>query len=239
MPRPKSPDAPLRSTILLIDDNRELCLALQEYCALEGMDMHLAHSGEEGLPLVLSGRFDLVVLDVRMPGMSGMDMLRKIRARTMVPVLMLTAMGADMDRIQGLELGADDYVAKPCSPRELVARIRAILRRSGLSQDASPGMLSFGELALWPDKHMATFNSQPLHLTGVEFSVLRILLQHAGRPVSRETLYQEALGRPATPFDRALDVHLSNIRRKMGQFDEGWSPIKALRGQGYQLVVRY
>lgn len=238
MPRPQSPDTHARSAILLIDDNRELCLALQEYCALEGMDMHLAHNGEEGLPLALNGRFDLVVLDVRMPGMSGMDILRKIRARTMLPVLMLTAMGADTDRIQGLELGADDYVPKPCSPRELVARIRAILRRSGGSQDASPGVLAFGELTMWPEKHMAAFNNQPLHLTGVEFSVLRILLQHAGEPVSRETLYQEALGRSATPFDRSLDVHLSNIRRKMGQFDQGWSPIKALRGQGYQLVAR-
>jgi DNA-binding response OmpR family regulator len=222
--------------ILLIDDDRELCALLREYCAVEGLELHPEYSGEAGIPLALSSKFELVILDVMMPGMSGMDTLRAIRSQSMVPVLMLTAMGDDMDRILGLELGADDYVPKPCTPRELVARVRAILRRSNLAREQSPEMLSSGDLVMWPGKRAVLFRGAPLNLTGAEFSILEILLRHAGKPVSRGTLCEEGLGRPLTRFDRSLDVHLSSIRHKLGHFDDGRSPIQTLRGRGYQLL---
>ena len=222
--------------ILLVDDDRELCILLEEYCAVEGLDLHSEHSGEAGIPLALGGHYELVILDVMMPGMSGMDTLRAIRTQSMVPVLMLTAMGDDMDRILGLELGADDYVPKPCTPRELVARIRAILRRSLPSREQDPETLSSGDLVMWPGKRTALFRGAPLNLTGAEFSILEILLRHAGKPVSRGTLCEEGLGRPLTRFDRSLDVHLSSIRHKLGHREDGRSPIQTLRGRGYQLL---
>lgn len=225
-----------KAPILLIDDDRELCALLQEYCAAEGLDLHPEYSSEAGILLALSGKFELVILDVMMPGMSGMDTLRAIRTQSMVPVLMLTAMGDDMDRILGLELGADDYVPKPCTPRELVARVRAILRRSSPSKEPDPEMLSSGDLAMWPGKRAALFRGTPLNLTGAEFSILEILLRHAGKPVSRGTLCEEGLGRPLTRFDRSLDVHLSSIRHKLGHSEDGRSPIQTLRGRGYQLL---
>ncbi|PKN40971.1 MAG: DNA-binding response regulator [Deltaproteobacteria bacterium HGW-Deltaproteobacteria-18] len=229
LPKPGTP-------ILLIDDDRDLCALLQEYCAAEGLALHPENSGAAGIPLALSEKFDLVILDVMMPGMSGMDTLRAIRSQSMVPVLMLTAMGDDMDRILGLELGADDYVPKPCTPRELVARIRAILRRSGMNREPDPEILSSGDLVMWPGKRTVLFRDVPLNLTGTEFSILEILLRHAGKPVSREVLCENGLGRPLTRFDRSLDVHLSSIRHKMGHSEDGRSPIQTLRGRGYQLL---
>jgi DNA-binding response OmpR family regulator len=222
--------------VLLVDDDRELCVLLQEYCAAEGLDLHFEHSGEAGIPLALGGHYGLVILDVMMPGISGMDTLRAIRTQSMVPVLMLTAMGDDMDRILGLELGADDYVPKPCTPRELVARIRAILRRSGAVPESSPEVLSSGDLRMWPGKRKAVLGETALPLTGAEFSILEILLRHAGQPVNRETLYKEGLGRPLTRYDRSLDVHLSSIRHKMRLTKDGRPRIQTLRGRGYQLL---
>lgn len=222
--------------ILFIDDDRELCLLLQEYCASEGLDIHPVHDGESGVTLALSGVFALVVLDVMMPGISGIEALRRIRAQSLIPVLMLTAMGDDMDRILGLELGADDYVPKPCTPRELVARIRAILRRLNPRLEAQSSPLAVGDLRLWPSKCHAECDGEPLALTGAEFSILETLVRHAGQPVSREELYLEGLGRPLTRYDRSLDVHLSSIRHKLGQTRDGQSRIKTLRGRGYQLL---
>lgn len=234
---PISNDPPASGTpILLIDDDRELCALLREYCAVEGLDLHSVHSGEAGIPLALNDTFELVILDVMMPGLSGMDTLRAIRSQSMVPVLMLTAMGDDMDRILGLELGADDYVPKPCTPRELVARVRAILRRSSQNREPDPEMLSSGDLVMWPGKRTVLFRDSLLNLTGAEFSILEILLRNAGKPVSRGTLCAEGLGRPLTRFDRSLDVHLSSIRHKMGHYEDGRSPIQTLRGRGYQLL---
>lgn len=225
-----------RPKILLIDDDRELFSLLREYCASEGLDLFSAHNGEDGILRALGESFDLVILDVMMPGMSGIEVLRRIRARSLMPVLMLTAMGDDMDRILGLELGADDYVPKPCTPRELVARIRAILRRSGTVPESSPEMLASGDLRMWPGKRQAELGGTPLPLTGAEFSILESLLRHAGQPVNRETLYEEGLGRPVTRYDRSLDVHLSSIRHKLGQANDGRSRIQTLRGRGYQLL---
>jgi DNA-binding response OmpR family regulator len=198
----------------MIDDDRELCSLLQEYCALEGLALQAAHNGEAGVLMALGGGFDLVILDVMMPGMPGTEALRRIRARSMTPVLMLTAMGDDDDRILGLELGADDYVPKPCTPREL----------------------SCGDLRLWPSRRMAELRGIALNLTGAEFSILETLVRNAGRTVSRETLCEEGLGRPLARFDRSLDVHLSSIRHKLGPGRDGRHRIQTLRGRGYQLV---
>jgi len=222
--------------ILLIDDDRELFSLLCEYCASEGLELFPAHSGEDGIIRALGENFDLVILDVMMPGMSGIEVLRRIRLRSLMPVLMLTAMGDDMDRILGLELGADDYVPKPCTPRELVARIRAILRRSGTATESAPEMLASGDLRMWPGKRQVEIDGVSLPLTGAEFSILEILIRHAGQPVSRETLYEEGLGRPVTRYDRSLDVHLSSIRHKLGPARNGRSRIQTLRGRGYQLL---
>lgn len=227
---------PPEACILMVDDDRELCRLLQEYCALEGLSLRCVHNGEAGVLMALGGGFDLVILDVMMPGMSGTEALRRIRTSSMVPVLMLTAMGDDDDRILGLELGADDYVPKPCTPRELVARIRAILRRTAPRPDAPPDAVACGELQLWPARRLAEMNGAPLSLTGAEFSILEILVRHAGQPVSRETLSSEGLGRPLTRYDRSLDVHLSSIRHKLGPGRDGRPRIQALRGRGYQLL---
>jgi len=223
--------------ILIIDDDRELCLLLQEYCVLEGLRLQPVHNGEAGVLMALDGRFDLVILDVMMPGMSGVEVLRRIRTQSLVPVLMLTAMGDDMDRILGLELGADDYVPKPCTPRELVARIRAILRRTGAAQEQSPNVLACGDLQMWPSKRTAEVQGRPLALTGAEFSILEILVRNAGQAVSREDLYEEGLGRPVARFDRSLDVHLSSIRHKLGAGQDGRPRIQTLRGRGYQFLA--
>ncbi|WP_051307177.1 response regulator [Desulfomicrobium escambiense] len=227
---------PSGSNILMVDDDRELCRLLQEYCAMEGLPLRAVHNGEAGVLMALSGSFDLVILDVMMPGMSGTEALRRIRLQSMVPVLMLTAMGDDEDRILGLELGADDYVPKPCTPRELVARIRAILRRMGQSHDGLQDILSNGDIRLWPGRRTAEVNGRPLSLTGAEFSILTVLTRRAGQPVSRETLSEEGLGRPVTRFDRSLDVHLSSIRHKLGPGRDGRPRIQTLRGRGYQLL---
>ena len=227
---------PTEPCILMVDDDRELCRLLQEYCAMEGMALRCVHNGEAGVLMALGGGFDLVILDVMMPGMSGTEALRRIRARSMVPVLMLTAMGDDDDRILGLELGADDYVPKPCTPRELVARIRAILRRTAPPGDEPRDVLTCGDLRLWPAKRLAEMSGTPLTLTGAEFSILVILARRAGQPVSREALYAEGLGRPLTRYDRSLDVHLSSIRHKLGPGPDGRPRIQTLRGRGYQLL---
>ncbi len=231
-----NPESQAWPRILLVDDDRELCLLLREYCVPEGLDVFPIHNGEAGVALALDGTFDLVVLDVMMPGMSGIDALRRIREKSLMPVLMLTAMGDDMDRILGLELGADDYVPKPCTPRELVARIRAILRRMGAAPDLSTETLACGDLRMWPGKRMAETSGRPLALTGAEFSILEILLRHAGQPVSREALYSQGLGRSVSRYDRSLDVHLSSIRHKLGLGPDGRSRIQTLRGRGYQLL---
>ncbi len=225
-----------RPKILLIDDDRELSSLLREYCASEELELFSVHNGEDGILRALGESFDLIILDVMMPGMSGIEVLRRIRARSLMPVLMLTAMGDDMDRILGLELGADDYVPKPCTPRELVARIRAILRRSGTVPESSSEMLASGDLRMWPGKRQAKLGGISLSLTGAEFSILESLLRHAGQPVSRETLYAEGLGRPVTRYDRCLDVHLSSIRHKLGLAKDGRSRIQTLRGRGYQFL---
>lgn len=224
--------------VLLVDDDRELTAMLGEYLAREGFDVEAAHDGAQGEAEALSGRYDIIVLDVMMPRLSGIEVLRRIRARSEVPVLLLTARGDNVDRIAGLELGADDYVPKPSSPGELVARLRAILRRTGTRRpdSAGPEILTCGPLVLNPAARTAVWQGRPLELTGTEFSLLEELVRHAGQLVSKQQLSLNALGRPLTRFDRRIDVHISSIRQKLGLRGDNQSWIVSVRGQGYQLV---
>lgn len=220
--------------VLLVDDDVDLADMLIEYLRHEGFEAEVAHDGESGAERALSGGYDIAVLDVMMPGINGVEVLRRIRGRSRLPVLMLTARGDDVDKVLGLELGADDYVPKPCTPRELVARLRAILRRS--LGEARPQMLSSGQLVMWPEKRQAELDGRVLELTSAEYGLLEALLRNAGRVVSKVDLSEQGLGRPLTRFDRSIDVHVSSIRQKLGLLPDGRSWIQTVRGVGYQLV---
>jgi len=222
--------------VLIVDDDVQLCRLLAERLETEGFSIEAVHDGMRGLERALSLEHALVVLDLMLPGMSGLDVLRRLRAKSPIPVLILTARGEDIDRILGLEIGADDYVPKPFNPRELIARIRAILRRSS-STAASSGPLVNGDIRLDPQSREASFKDIPLNLTSVEFTLLEMLLRQAGHVVTREQLTESALGRKLGPFDRVIDVHVSNIRKKLGPSENG-QRIKSIRGIGYLLVAR-
>lgn len=225
--------------ILLVDDDVELSAMLAEYFEQEGFYTQTASDGESGVAAALNDDYDIVVLDVMMPRMNGIEVLRKIRTTSTVPVLMLTARGDDIDRILGLELGADDYVPKPCSPRELVARLRAILRRiqpdkTEVHQDTQ---IQVGNLTMWPQNRTAQWGDIPLELTGTEFRLLEILARHAGSIVSKRELSTAALGRPLARFDRSIDVHISSIRQKLANLSDGRSWILTERGMGYRMIA--
>ncbi|RUQ40746.1 MAG: response regulator transcription factor [Candidatus Competibacteraceae bacterium] len=227
------------TTVLLVDDDIELSGMLKEYLEREGFAATTVGDGESGVTEALSGRYAIVVLDVMMPYLNGIEALRRIRMHSRIPVLMLTAKGEDIDRIVGLELGADDYVPKPCTPRELVARLRAILRR-GSAALAAPVLtepLVVGPLTLWPAQRRAEWAGRALELTSTEFNLLQTLLRHAGRVVSKAELSEQGLGRPLARFDRSIDVHMSSIRQKldMHSADRAW--IQTVRGIGYQFVL--
>ena len=222
--------------VLIVDDDVQLCRLLAERLETEGFSIEAVHDGMRGLERALSLEHALVVLDLMLPGMSGLDVLRRLRAKSPIPVLILTARGEDIDRILGLEIGADDYVPKPFNPRELIARIRAILRRSS-GTAASSGPLVNGDIRLDPQSREASFKDIPLNLTSVEFTLLEMLLRQAGHVVTREQLTESALGRKLGPFDRVIDVHVSNIRKKLGPSENG-QRIKSIRGSGYLLVAR-
>ncbi|HZS69545.1 MAG TPA: response regulator transcription factor [Burkholderiales bacterium] len=220
----------MSAQVLLADDDVELAGMLKEYLEREGFGVATVHDGEAAARLALSGGYQIVVLDVMMPKVDGIEALRQIRQTSRVPVVMLTARGDDIDRIVGLELGADDYVPKPCTPRELVARLRAILRRA--QPGANGGPLEIGSLSLWPEKRRAQWRGRELALTSIEFNVLEVLMRNAGRVVSKHEISEQALGRPLARFDRSIDVHLSAIRQKLG---EGARMIRTVRGLGYHL----
>ncbi|CAM3938529.1 Transcriptional regulatory protein CpxR [Pseudomonas reidholzensis] len=226
--------------VLLVDDDRELTEMLAQYLAREGFCATTVATGEEGEAQALSGAYQLVVLDVMMPGISGIEVLRRIRAKSQVPVLLLTARGDNIDRIAGLELGADDYVPKPSSPGELVARLRAILRRVQpqlIAESIAPEAVSSGALTLWPGRRQAAWAGASLELTGSEFCLLEALARQAGQLVSKQDLSLNALGRPLTRYDRRIDVHISSIRQKLGPRLDGSSWIQSVRGMGYMLIV--
>ncbi|MES2013653.1 MAG: response regulator transcription factor [Pseudomonadota bacterium] len=224
--------------ILLIDDDVELTAMLKEFLAAENFDVTIANDGETGARYALSGLFDLAVLDVMMPKMNGIETLRLIRQASHIPVLMLTARGDESDRFFGLELGADDYVPKPCTPRELTARIRAILRRSKLTHDNTPqiNQLIIGNLSMWPEQRRVEWSGKPLNLTSTEFNLLEVLARNAGQVVSKKDLAKEGMGRPLVRFDRSIDVHMSSIRQKIGTLYDGRDCIQTVYRMGYQLV---
>ncbi|MBN1774086.1 MAG: response regulator transcription factor [Deltaproteobacteria bacterium] len=221
--------------ILVVDDDVELCELLRDYLTSEGFAVELAHDGPAGLVAAVSDRSGLVVLDVMLPGLSGFEVLRRLRERSAVPVVMLTARGDDVDRIVGLEMGADDYLPKPFNPRELVARIRAILRRAEKPSGSAPEGegLAVGDVELRRSSRTVLRGGEEVVLTGVEFALLDALLSAAGRVVSRDELARKVLGREHSPYDRSIDVHVSNLRRKLGPSVGGGERIKTVRGSGY------
>lgn len=223
--------------VLLVDDDVELVEMLKEYLEQEGFDVTATHDGEAGVFEALSGQYAIAVLDVMMPRLNGVEALRRIRTKSGIPVIMLTARGDDTDRVIGLELGADDYVPKPCTPRELTARIRAILRRTqGAQAEDEPAMRVVGALAIWSGQRRAEWAGRPLNLTSTEFNLLEVLAREAGQPVSKSTLSEQGLGRPLARFDRSIDVHLSSIRHKLGVLADGRSCIQTVYRLGYQLI---
>lgn len=222
-----------RMRILLIDDDVELTALLAQYLRQDGFDIAEAQDGEQGLAMIRTQHFDLAVLDVMMPGKGGMEVLRELRAFSNLPVIMLTARGEEADRIIGLELGADDYLPKPCNPRELAARIRAVLRRSGDGPER-PKAQRIGAFVWQPGARRIFEHDRELPLTATEYDIMACLLAHAGEVVRKDVLSREALGKRLGPFDRALDVHIGRIRRKLSSQD---SPIVTVRGVGWMLRV--
>lgn len=223
------------AAILLIDDDRELGTMLGDFLSGDHLSLTVRNTGEEGLEQFGRGKFDLLILDIMMPGMSGLDVLKKVRQSSAVPVIMLTARGDDIDRIIGLEFGADDYLPKPFNPRELLARIKAILRRSQ-PQDKNTEKLSLGDISMDARTHKATVNDVELQLTGTEYEILRCLLETPGEVVSKESLSERALGRRLLPYDRSVDTHISNLRGKLERAGNKNETIQNQRGVGYLLI---
>src|SRR6202165_3353755 len=235
---PPSDSLQARERVLLVDDDRELCQMLTEYLNAEHFEVKSVHDGGDALEELKTNEFEILVLDVMLPSVSGFDVLRKLGASYETPILMLTARGDDIDRIVGLELGADDYLSKPFNPRELVARIRAILRRAShrLGRGNLPGELVVGPITLNTGTHMVHVAHKPVPLTGAEFRVLELLTRSAGQVISREAMTEQALGRKLVPYDRSIDTHISNLRRKL-DLEMGNDPeIKNVRGSGYTLT---
>jgi two-component system response regulator CpxR len=222
--------------ILVIDDDIDLCELLTDYLTTEGFSVEVVHDGEAGAARALAGDYALVVLDVMLPGINGFEVLRRLRAGSVTPVLMLTARGDDVDRIVGLEMGADDYLPKPFNPRELVARIRAVQRRTAAAPTtgtAQSESLVVGDVELDLGARSVHVGEMPVELTSVEFSLLEVLIRRAGQVVSREELSLQALGRELNAYDRSIDVHVSSLRRKLGALGEESERIKTVRGIGY------
>lgn len=229
---------PRGASVLIVDDDRELCQMLTEYLSAEHFLVKSVHDGADALATLRAQRFDLLILDVMLPSVGGFEVLRTLGASQDTPVLMLTARGDDVDRIVGLELGADDYLSKPFNPRELVARMRAILRRANnrAARGGSSEEISVGPITLSSAMHLVRVAERPVALTGAEFRVLELLMRSAGQVIPRETLTEQALGRKLVPYDRSIDTHISNLRRKLN-LESGANPeIKNVRGSGYLLT---
>ncbi len=228
--------------VLIVDDDRELCELLSEYLQADGFATECVYDGSSGVDRALSGEVDAVILDVMLPGLDGFEVLRRLRAASAIPVLLLTARGDDVDRIVGLELGADDYLPKPFNSRELAARLRAIRRRVE-PRDGEPAgtaaPLRVGDLVIDPGARTVTCSGQEVPLTGSEFALLERLLRDAGQVVSRADISRDVFGRRPSAFDRSLDVHISNLRRKLGPRPGGGERIKTVRGRGYIYTVHH
>lgn len=226
--------------ILIIDDDEDLCDLVSEFLSVEGFETEMANDGKSGLERALNEEFDLAILDVMLPKMNGFDVLRELRKTSKLPVLMLTARGDDMERIVGLEIGADDYLPKPFNPRELAARIRAILRRSHSEEtDAQGEKFKLDDLDISTSARSAKRNGEDLQLTSVEFDLLVALLKEAGKIVKKEDLSRKVLERDLSPFDRSLDMHISNLRKKLGkrESDGEEERIKTIRSVGYIYTI--
>ncbi|QUV95652.1 response regulator transcription factor [Chloracidobacterium aggregatum] len=221
--------------LLVIDDDTELCELVVEYLTAEGFAVEVVHDGESGVRRATSEPYALIILDVMLPRLDGFETLKRIRAVSHVPTLMLTARGDDVDRIVGLEIGADDYLSKPFNPRELLARIRAILRRT--KPELLAEKLVVGDVELDFGSRSLRKQGQTVAVTSVEFDLLAVLLQHAGQIVSRDDLSLRALGRSFHPLDRSVDMHISNLRKKLGPHVDGSERIKSVRGVGYLYAV--
>ena len=224
--------------ILLVDDDTELTSLLSDILDMEGFEVVEANNGEQGLAKV-DDSIDLILLDVMMPVMNGTEMLRRLREKHETPVLMLTAKGEEIDRVLGLELGADDYMPKPFSDRELLARIRAILRRTqskGSTTKAGPECLTYQDIEIYPGRQEVICHGTPIEMTGTELALLSYFVQHPGKIIAKNELSLEVLGKRLAPFDRAIDMHVSNLRKKLPVRDDGKPWIKTLRGKGYLLV---
>ena len=220
--------------ILLADDDIELGDMLTEYLGKEGFEVDVAHDGDTALSKALANPYDLLILDVMMPNRNGFDVLRELRARSLLPVLMLTARGDDVDSIVGLELGADDYLAKPSNPRVMVARIRAILRRAEAHNgNERSNQIVLDDIVMHTGSRTVMCANIPISMTSTEFSVLDILLREAGNIVTKAILSERALGRKLSRYDRSLDMHVSNLRKKLGPLPDGQDRIKTVRGVGY------
>jgi two-component system response regulator CpxR len=225
--------------ILLIDDDEELCEMLTTYLGRYDLRVSAVHRGDTGLETARSRNWPMILLDVMLPGMDGFEVLKQIRTFSSDRVLLLTARGEDVDRIVGLELGADDYLAKPFNARELLARIRAIRRRSAAPVTASgSSALIVEDLMLDPASRTVTRDREQIELTDVEFTLLEVLMRSPGKVVEREGLAEEVLGRKFNPFDRSLDMHVSRLRRKLAGAGNSDDRVKTVRGTGYQLVLR-
>ena len=219
--------------LLIVDDDVELCSLLKEFLERESFAVECVNEGRAALEAAQQGGFDLVVLDVMLPGLDGFEILKRLRVTSRVPVLMLTARGEDVDRIVGLELGADDYLPKPFNPKELAARIRAVLRRYAPRPAAPSSRVEMNGIMLDPGTREVFSNGKPVELTTFEFDILELLMRSAGRVLSRDTLMENFYSRKATPFDRSLDMHISHLRKKL---ENGDALIKTIRGVGYQFA---
>jgi len=229
----QSPDS-TSGRILVIDDDAELCKLVARFLTAEGFRVETVRTSTQGVERARSGEHELIVLDVMLPGMDGFEILRRLRTESRTPVLMLTARGDDLDKILGLEIGADDYLPKPFNPRELAARIRAILRRANASVSApNSAPLVVADLELNPNSRIARIRGEVLNLTTIEFDLLDKFMNSVGRVVGREELVKEVLGREFSPFDRSIDTHVCNLRKKIGSYSNGTERIKNVRGVGY------
>lgn len=218
--------------ILIIDDDIELSDLLKQYLITEGFTVSCVQDGETGSKKALNQHFDAIILDVMLPKLNGFEVLKAIREHSQTPILMLTARGDDVDRIVGLEIGADDYLPKPCNPRELVARLRAILRRTQKIPMPKP-IIKFNHILVDCTKRVVTIYDEVLELTNAEFNILEMLIKSPGQAFSKEELTEYALGRKYTAYDRSIDVHISNLRNKLGENAQGESILKTVRGFGY------
>jgi two-component system response regulator CpxR len=222
-------------TLLIVDDDVELMDMLEDYLSAEGFLIERAYNGKEGADIISKNHYDAVIMDIMMPVMNGLDALKLVRSQSEVPVLMLTAKGDDIDRIVGLEIGADDYLAKPFNPRELLARIRAILRRSknNPNQETLQPVVNLNGIEVNLASRRLSIDNQLVEVTGTELDLLYLLLRRSGHVVSKETLSQQVLGRSLERYDRSIDMHMSNLRKKLAEFNKD-NLLLTVRGQGYQ-----